>query len=191
MGTRNLICVYYKGRFAIAQYGQWDGYPAGQGAVLWRFIWNNPGNIARLKAGLEHVRIATEDDLDRLRRLSDRVYPSLSRDTGAKILELVACATEERGVPVTMFLEFVNDRVMCEWIYVLDLDAEVLEVYAGDVDGCKYLGAPSGYQQRFSEVGGGCMAFIKGFELADLPGTEKEFVEALKLPEYEEDKADV
>lgn len=34
MGTRHLICVYYKRRFAIAQYGQWDGYPGGQGLTI-------------------------------------------------------------------------------------------------------------------------------------------------------------
>lgn len=36
MGTCNLICVYYKGRYAIAQYGQLDGYPSGQGVVVYR-----------------------------------------------------------------------------------------------------------------------------------------------------------
>jgi len=25
MGTRSLICVYYNGKFVIAQYSQWDG----------------------------------------------------------------------------------------------------------------------------------------------------------------------
>jgi hypothetical protein len=34
MGTRHLICVFYKDRFVVAQYGSCDGYPEGQGATL-------------------------------------------------------------------------------------------------------------------------------------------------------------
>lgn len=31
MGTRHLIKVKYKGEIKVSQYGQWDGYPDGQG----------------------------------------------------------------------------------------------------------------------------------------------------------------
>lgn len=31
MGTRNLTAVYLDGQYKVAQYGQWDGYPEGQG----------------------------------------------------------------------------------------------------------------------------------------------------------------
>ena len=40
MGTRHLIIVWYKGKYRIAQYGQWDGYPSGQGLRVLRFLKN-------------------------------------------------------------------------------------------------------------------------------------------------------
>ena len=36
MGTRNLVCVYYKGKFVVDQYEQFDGYPSRQGIVIYR-----------------------------------------------------------------------------------------------------------------------------------------------------------
>ncbi|KAF2194392.1 hypothetical protein K469DRAFT_773578, partial [Zopfia rhizophila CBS 207.26] len=53
-GTRHLICVFHKGRFVVAQYGQWDGYPEGQGVTLMKFLCV-PINIQRLKDGLKHI----------------------------------------------------------------------------------------------------------------------------------------
>ena len=38
MGTRNLTCVVVEGQHRIAQYGQWDGHPDGQGATALNFI---------------------------------------------------------------------------------------------------------------------------------------------------------
>ena len=38
MGTRNLTCVVYKCEYKIAQYGQWDGYPEGQGITCLKFL---------------------------------------------------------------------------------------------------------------------------------------------------------
>ena len=40
MGTRHLILVWYKGKWQIAQYGQWDGYPEGQGSTVLKFLTN-------------------------------------------------------------------------------------------------------------------------------------------------------
>jgi len=38
MGTRNLTMVISDGKTKIAQYGQWDGYPSGQGADILAFL---------------------------------------------------------------------------------------------------------------------------------------------------------
>jgi len=31
MGTRHLICAKINNEYKLSQYGQWDGYPSGQG----------------------------------------------------------------------------------------------------------------------------------------------------------------
>lgn len=195
MGTRNLVCVYYKGRFMIAQYGQWDGYPEGQGLKIWRFVWKNAGNLLRLKAGLEHVVIITDEERDQLipgqsgnldpvlrAQIAagvDLVPDSLSRNTGAGILELAAWTTEERPVKVVSSLEFVNNQLMCEWVYVLDLDADVLEVYNSGHGGWEFSVSDIKGHGRSSEVGGGKTALIMSFKLAELPDSEKAFVAEL------------
>ncbi|KAH9204812.1 hypothetical protein DL95DRAFT_398228, partial [Leptodontidium sp. 2 PMI_412] len=137
MGTRNLICVFYKGRFAIAQYTQFDGYPEGQGVEILKFLQDS-ANVERLKEGLQHIYIPSHEKLqhmeEEIKRLdieaqkgglmtgahfiSSAVYtlwPSLSRDTGAEILEIVAQATIENPVPIQLDLAFANDDLFCEW----------------------------------------------------------------------------
>lgn len=140
MGTRHLICVYHKGRFQVAHYGQWDGYPSGQGITVLKFLIR-PGNIERLKAGLEHTKIIVANTCEDFANLSEddrqllQSSASCSRDTGAKILDMVAQAgdadTAEGKIPIVLDLEFHKDGLFCEWVYVVDLDEEALEVYVG------------------------------------------------------------
>ncbi|KAI0800398.1 hypothetical protein C8Q74DRAFT_1236298 [Fomes fomentarius] len=138
MGTRHLILVYYKGQYLIAQYGQWDGFPDGQGVTIVRFI-RDPDNVAKLRAVLDRADTMlyepTEAQVDAWNAAEGEVHPapSLSRDTGAKILELVANAT----VPVPLFrsIDFLTDGLFCEWAYVVDLDEDVVEVYNNGSDG--------------------------------------------------------
>ncbi|MBD0542281.1 hypothetical protein HPJ54_05685, partial [Acinetobacter baumannii] len=38
MGTRHLICVQHNNEYKVAKYGQWDGYPSGQGVGILEFL---------------------------------------------------------------------------------------------------------------------------------------------------------
>ena len=38
MGTRNLTTVIKNSETKVAQYGQWDGYPGGQGLTALKFL---------------------------------------------------------------------------------------------------------------------------------------------------------
>ncbi|KAL1970424.1 hypothetical protein VTN77DRAFT_5585 [Rasamsonia byssochlamydoides] len=192
MGTRNLICVFYRGRFVIAQYCQWDGYPEGQGVRILNFLLNS-ANIDRLKNGLQFIVTLDQEDLEQFLPSSlphthgnckcgkgeaEPFPPSLSRDSGARILEIIAQATAEKRVPIMLDLEFANDGLFCEWAYVVDLDNNVFEVFGGAVSKDK-----AGSDHRFASVGGERVtvpALVKSFPFAELPATEEEFVKILQ-----------
>lgn len=151
MGTRHLIGVVADGDFKIAQYGQWDGYFSGQGATVCEFIraqLRSPEGRSYFRNQLNKCRFISSEERERLwnripdtkpaqngwasyedgKRFGQR-YPSLTRDTGAKILFLVQQATEE--VPLSDARSFAGDSLFCEFAYILDMDNEVLEVYTG------------------------------------------------------------
>lgn len=212
MGTRHLTLVFYNGTWHIAQYGQWDGYPSGQGVTILRFL-TDPTNLSKLRTVLNdaanmlytptkeqldawHAAMARERQAhyERGRDLVDEaeikqwaamdfpgrdVCPSISRDTGAGILEVVANATEP--VPVVRDLEFLADGLFCEWAYVVDLDEGVVEVYS-NWDGLKVI--KYGGEVRF--VGdesfkdmGSFPALVGKWSFCELPD-EATFVESLK-----------
>ena len=198
MGTRNLICVFYKGRFVIAQCTQFDGYPEGQGVETLKFLQDS-ANVERLKGGLQHIYKLSHEELQQMEEeiknldieaqkgdlmtgvhfVSSAIYtlwPSLSRDTGAEILEIVAQATTENPVPIQLDLAFANHDLFCEWAYVADLDHGVYEVYGGAQLKDKAV------NKRFNDVGNELdtvPAFVKSFSFNKLPATEIEFISAL------------
>lgn len=56
MGTRNLTMVINKkGELKVAQYGQWDGYPSGQGAVILEFA-KDKDKMKRLEQELDNIK---------------------------------------------------------------------------------------------------------------------------------------
>jgi len=217
MGTRNLICVYYKGRFVVAQYCQWDGYPEGQGVTILKFLWKS-GNIELLKEGLQYIVTLTQEGVNELHNavrqelesqprdpeaenlrygsfhISSRVdqkmfslWPSLSRDTGAKILEIITQATAEKNVYIVQDLNFANDGLFCEWAYVVDLDQNTFEVFGG------YETKQKAPTTRFNDVGDTqdtVPALIKSFSFSQLPTTEDEFIAALRLQKSNEDESE-
>jgi hypothetical protein len=135
MGTRGLTKVIYEGDIKVAQYGQWDHYPSGQGVAILSFL-RGEGNIELLKNGIKNIKTISDKTLDKyVNEFSDNEngmmtmeqaesfkdkYPSLSRDTGGEILSVIANATNE--VPLVLDPEFEKDDLFCEGVYTVDLD---------------------------------------------------------------------
>lgn len=148
MGTRNLTCVIMDGKYGVAQYGQWDGYPSSSGVTIYEFLKTieKDGTIEEFKNKISRCRFISEDEqrnlwigcgatpgstsvgMDVAEKFKAR-YSSLSRDTGANILNLIHTSPEP--VLLTNSIEFANEGLMCEWVYVLDLDTLRLKVYRG------------------------------------------------------------
>lgn len=149
MGTRNLTVVKYNNDIKIAQYGQWDGYPEGQGRVIVDFLMGD-GNVEKLKEKLGRVRFIDHEGQDKkfIESYNEKA-PSFSsdpdnrsdeekewwdtfmtRDLGAEILKNVANSNKEEIILNDSF-DFGNDSLFCEYAYVVDLDQDLLYVYEG------------------------------------------------------------
>jgi hypothetical protein len=129
MGTRNLTVVKnHHGETKVALYGQWDGYPSYSGIQALNFL-RDEGNQALLQAKLDLVQFITDEECDELYNASKSstdwenkdfltAYPGLHRDTGVKILEVVANAV----YPIKSIdnSEFRNDTLFCEGVYEVD-----------------------------------------------------------------------
>lgn len=149
MGTRNLTIVYHEGKYKLAQYCQWDGYPSGQGIDVLRFTAKMVGlkvNRDTFLQNLDKCHEATEDEFGRYwKEITGKeltrfvsfeaskkfaaVHPQLDRDLGAKVLELITSSSN--GLPLQNAIDFAANSLSCEWAYVLDFDKNTFEVYKG------------------------------------------------------------
>ncbi|CAO1625016.1 unnamed protein product [Sympodiomycopsis kandeliae] len=182
MGTRNLVIVFYKGQYRIVQYGQWDGQPSGQGRTVLHFL-QKEGNFSKLCDALDPNKklifeVKQGQELDE----SISEHASMSRDTGAKILNLALQATEDKPMPVSLATDFIADSIFCEWIWVVDLDSETFEGYT------HFSGRDAAKgKNRFEDVVGASNPvpqLIQKFKFSDLPQDDTAFVRSFDSVDY-------
>lgn len=145
MGTRHLTVVQLDGIYRIAQYGQWDGYPEGQGITILHFLrdyMDRPHFLSKLRALTWIDRPTLQNrwvscgadirspmvDMATSEAFADR-YPHLHRNTGAKVLYLVH--DSDGPLQLDDGIGFAQDSLFCEWAYVIDFDLDLLQVYKG------------------------------------------------------------
>ncbi|MFA5418786.1 MAG: hypothetical protein WC341_10040, partial [Bacteroidales bacterium] len=133
MGTRHLIIVRdEQNALKVAQYGQWDGFPSGQGYEVLDFLRSikSKQKMEHFKAQLKKVHFMTNrqikahwkkygadkngmisiDDSEKARE----EHPELHRDTGARILGIVY-NNPEPELGLQNEIDFLKDRLYCEW----------------------------------------------------------------------------
>jgi hypothetical protein len=140
MGTRNLTVVKNTaGETKIALYGQWDGYPQYSGITALAFL-RDEANQELLRDRLALVEFIDDEEANAIYESYDSTdwenkeflteYPGLHRDTGIKILEAVASATET--VKTVDNSEFRNDELFCEGVYEVDFSlGQFITTYGG------------------------------------------------------------
>ena len=145
MGTRHLICVVKNGEYKVAQYGQWDGQPSGQGVDILDFL-RNEMNRVKFENQIEALSFISKEELEQMwieagkdpneklipMEISSKfkeLYPENSRDTGSGILQIIQ--NSNRKLKLTNSLNFASNSLSCEWAYVIDLDKNIFEVYKG------------------------------------------------------------
>jgi hypothetical protein len=141
MGTRNLTVVKnLEGTTKIAQYGQWDGYPSYSGIQALNFL-RDKVNRDNLLVELQNVQFVGDEEVDQLYKQFEttdwenkdflNAYPGLHRDTGIKILEVVANSTDT--IKTVDNTEFANDSLFCEGIYEVDFSTNKFTSNFNDV----------------------------------------------------------
>lgn len=191
MGTRNLTVVFIDGEYKVAQYGQWDGYPEGQGITALNFAKNLQDDTYR-EVFSQKVRSAINISADEVEKIYNEkdtwvfdefsiVHPNLSRDTGANILELIM--DSDAGIKLYNEIEFAADSLFCEWLWLIDLDNNTFEGYQG------FNRKPLTEEDRFyflkdkEECGDfRAVKLAAKWSLDNLPNYE-EFLSAFKSPE--------
>lgn len=202
MGTRNLTAVMSGGEYKIAQYGQWDGYPDGQGLTALEFCRKQlscESGRRSFRELLKRCRFVSDDEykakmveigldkqfvtMDEGRRI-DAVYPYMSRDLGANILEKVANSLGD--VALIDSIDFAGDSLFCEWAYVVDLDKNTFEAYRG------FTKKPVPKTERFASAKQNGrnndyypIRLSGSWSLDDLP-TEKEFLASFRQEDEDE-----
>jgi hypothetical protein len=146
MGTRNLTMVISEGKTRIAQYGQWDGYPEGQGLTALNFLLS--ADLEHFKSQLLKCRFITPSKQRAIDKFLEKIgckngwldtnqaekyhakFPLLTRDNGAGILKLID-NEQSKVIWLHNDTDFVADSLFCEWAYVIDLDKGTFEIYKG------------------------------------------------------------
>lgn len=204
MGTRHLIAVQVDGKYPVAQYGQWDGYPDGQGVRVLRFLRDEmrEDTFKRKVRALREVDAAWKlaqfplakslEDVSRedKARFFQR-HPQLTRDAGSKVLGMIQSGDE--GLPIETEITFAGESLYCEWAYVIDFDARTFEAFKGvnkDVldPAERFASQPVGSYVPRDGVPYQQVKHVHTWSLDDLPSDEI-FLAVLEPPEDAEDEA--
>lgn len=156
MGTRNLTMVISDGETKVAQYGQWDGYPEGQGTTVLAFL--QKVDLKKFRERLKSISFFSKKELQEIEKKdketggeeSNRLYrekPWLSRDLGGEILNAIMYdkytgndedyrKRDKKEFKVTVDklqdqTSFAGDSLFCEWLWLIDLDKKTFEAYKG------------------------------------------------------------
>jgi len=199
MGTRNLTIVINEGKTKVAQYGQWDGYPQGQGLTALKFL--KGAKLDKFKDRLSTLSFLSETDIENKYKecgiMGDTMNmeqasrfkkqnPQLDRDMAAGVLELIYAGEVKELQDQS---DFAADSLFCEWCYVIDLDKNTFEVYQGFnqqplIESDRFYPLQANIKER--EYKYSPVKLLASFDLNNLP-TEEDF---LAIDEEDKDESD-
>lgn len=118
MGTRHLQTVIDRnGVKRISQYGQWDGYPSGQGLDILNFL--KSADLKKYAENVEKITEITEEQAKMVNATNqwEKQYPHLARDCGSRIHKLI----QEGKVKFIALMDSEEAEKWCEGFYEIDL----------------------------------------------------------------------
>lgn len=149
MGTRNMTMVIDQGgNTKVAQYGQWDGYPAGVGVNILKFL-RNTELFEKFKNNLHRVRFLDASGVDKdFIESYDKNAPEwssdpdnrtkeqinwfnkyITRDLAEEVLTNIAESTENEIILIDRSNTAKGDDSWVEWSYIINLKENTLGVY--------------------------------------------------------------
>jgi hypothetical protein len=117
MGTRHHQKVINKrGELKVSQYGQWDGYPDGQGFEILDYL--KQGNLDRYQEELDKLHLITDEEVKIVATDPkwQENYPYMSRDCGSKIHQMI----EDGEVKFVQFIDDEEAKRWCQGFYTID-----------------------------------------------------------------------
>jgi len=203
MGTRNLTMVIdKKNNLKVAQYGQWDGYPSGNGLKILKFC-RNKDNLTALKNNLEKCIFYNNDknfqetynkaiDNKTLTPHQNFWFNNFqSRDVGSEILSNIAYCDFDKlmynKIKLYNNMDFGKDSLFCEYAYCVNLNTNKLMCFSGfNTDKEKehefFITKQEEVDKEFKRLD--CTKYygiilVKEYDLNNLPSKEK-FLEDLE-----------
>jgi hypothetical protein len=107
------------GKLKVAQYGQWDGYPDGQGFEILTFLRNT--DLNKFNEQLQKIRFLNAKDVDEKHFEGYNKSPWLG-DLGASILDSILNSDESEIILENSYSCYKDNDCWCEWFYTLDLE---------------------------------------------------------------------
>jgi len=139
MGTRGFLGFTADGKTSIA-YNHYDSYPSFLGCNV--LGWLRTADLAQAKVAAAALR-AVDDDTpptdEELRCLHEYLDPGVGGPTPTGRISWYQLLRHTQGDPQAMLdaglyedaSTFPIDSLFCEWGYLVDFDARILEVYKG------------------------------------------------------------
>jgi len=144
MGTRHITRVIDKtGNTVVSNYGQWDGYPMGQGLYTMMMMAEDSSLLTRLETNLNGINtVTTDEELHDIYQkhgftISEtgfisieeseerfKVLPELHRDTGSTILKLIA---DKPNINL-LYTDDENINSWCEYINTIDFQKNTFDI---------------------------------------------------------------
>ena len=140
MGTRGLYGFYKNGETKTV-YNQYDTYPGGLGAVMLKFIKHLQSfdGLRKLFDRLKIVKEGKKPGKKQLEHALSIMKPDLN--VSSRSMNDWYCILREaqnnpmvysNGLKLILdSTDFIKDSLFCEWAYIINLDNDTLEVYAG------------------------------------------------------------
>lgn len=122
MGTRHLQSVITKeGELKIQLYGQWDGYPSGQGVEILNYL--RTGDLNKYQENLKNIPQINEAQIKEVEadEYWKKTYPYLSRDCGSDVHQMI----EDGIVKFTHLMDMKEAEEWCEGFYVIDFSKNI------------------------------------------------------------------